>query len=1161
MRSGSKSGPRCVRNWFDRGFVRLPAVGYNWHIMRPTKLSIFCDHVIEAGWLAAVITVPLFFNVYSSRVFEPDKLTLLRSIALFMVLAWVVKTIDSGLSASTRPGRDMQHGTRNTQHPSGFASKVSRVADLVRNTPLVLPTLLLVAVYLLSTATSIAPRISLWGSYQRLQGTYTTLTYITIFLLILQGLRTREQLDRLITAIILTSLPVALYGLIQHYGLDPLPWLGDVTTRVASSMGNSIFVAAYLIMVVPLTLLRLLKGFAGLVRAEDNLGPPFIQATGYLFIFLAQLLTIFFSQSRGPWLGMLSAFFVFGLLWTVTHGNRRLVTGIIGVALLGGAFLVVLNLPNTPLEPIKELPYVGRLGQVFQTESGTGRVRVLIWEGATKLITANPVRTLIGYGPETMHVAYNPYYPPDLAHYEARNASPDRSHNETFDALVITGVVGLAAYLTLFVSLFYYCLTWLGLVEDRKQRNLLVALIAVGGILSVLGFRLADGTNRFFGVALPAGMIVGLFAYLIWATLFGRGHSPPGVPYELTLIALLTAVIGHFVEMHFGIAIAATRTLFWVYAGLMVVVGYLVRYRPELVTGQAPEPVPVRSNRRSRRGRRHAGPDTLNAEAGWPWEPALTVAGIGAIILITIVYDYFTNPARESSALSVVLHTLLSKWDQDHFVTSPSILWLVGLVWLLTGFLGLAMTASSPSEPRNLHLTVRNTTGWWTRAFAVYSAVTLVVFLVFSLVVAASLAPQPANVTLDQAVNQVVNHITLYYIVLFSTILGLAAVMTWLRATPDRWWNGRWSVMLSPVLAIVVFLIIGSTNLNVVKADIMYKQAWNGYHQRGQYDAAIMTYRRAIKLEPKEDYYYLFLGKAYLEKIRTVTDPAERERLFETSRQILEDAQRLNPLNPDHAANLARLHQQWGQMTQDPDQRQKLLETALKYHQQAIQLAPHAAHLYNEWALTLDQMGRYDEALEKLQKSLSLDSKFVDTYVFLGEVYRHKGQLDEAISAYQKALEIKPDEVSANRGLALVYAYQGETEKAIEREQAVIQASPNDSQAHQHLAILYQQQGQLDAAQREAEMAAQLADKDPSSHLILGDIYRLQGQMGQAIDAYQRALTLDPKSVEAYSGLALAYSAEGDLSTALDNAQQALNLAPGNERIQALVQQLASQVQ
>ncbi len=55
----------------------------------------------------------------------------------------------------------------------------------------------------------------------------------------------------------------------------------------------------------------------------------------------------------------------------------------------------------------------------------------------------NFLRPLIGYGPESMYVAYNRFYPPELTQVEKRNASPDRSHNETWDSLVITGVLGL----------------------------------------------------------------------------------------------------------------------------------------------------------------------------------------------------------------------------------------------------------------------------------------------------------------------------------------------------------------------------------------------------------------------------------------------------------------------------------------------------------------------------------------------------------------------------------------------------------------------------------------------------------------------------------------------------------------------------------------------
>ena len=59
-----------------------------------SRLSLFCDRALEAGWLLGVIITPLFFNVYSSRVFEPDKLTTLRALAVVMAVLWLVRWVE-----------------------------------------------------------------------------------------------------------------------------------------------------------------------------------------------------------------------------------------------------------------------------------------------------------------------------------------------------------------------------------------------------------------------------------------------------------------------------------------------------------------------------------------------------------------------------------------------------------------------------------------------------------------------------------------------------------------------------------------------------------------------------------------------------------------------------------------------------------------------------------------------------------------------------------------------------------------------------------------------------------------------------------------------------------------------------------------------------------
>ena len=101
-----------------------------------SKLARWCDGFLEAGWLVALIVTPLFFNIHSERVFEPDKLTLLRSIATLMLLVWAVRFIDQ------KGWQDLSWLKWNS-------------ANSVWRKPLALPILGVVLVYLISNAFSV----------------------------------------------------------------------------------------------------------------------------------------------------------------------------------------------------------------------------------------------------------------------------------------------------------------------------------------------------------------------------------------------------------------------------------------------------------------------------------------------------------------------------------------------------------------------------------------------------------------------------------------------------------------------------------------------------------------------------------------------------------------------------------------------------------------------------------------------------------------------------------------------------------------------------------------------------------------------------------------------------------------------------------------------
>jgi len=134
--------------------------------------------------------------------------------------------------------------------------------------------LALAIVYILATIFSVTPSTSLWGSYQRLQGTYTTLSYLVVFS------RCRRTASKGTSRAFWWGddpfqPAVSLYGILQRYGADPIPWGGDVSVRIAGEHGQFNFIAAYLIMVFPLTLMRVVESFEALttdnsVRRSDN---------------------------------------------------------------------------------------------------------------------------------------------------------------------------------------------------------------------------------------------------------------------------------------------------------------------------------------------------------------------------------------------------------------------------------------------------------------------------------------------------------------------------------------------------------------------------------------------------------------------------------------------------------------------------------------------------------------------------------------------------------------------------------------------------------------------------------------------------------------------------------------------------------------------------
>ncbi len=1054
-----------------------------------SRLQRYAEGTLEACWLLALIAAPLFFNTYSARVFEPDKIAIIRSLAVVALAAWLTKT----LATSQRPSFDWRNAWR---------------------TPLVAPVVALIVVYLLATALSLAPAITLFGSYQRMQGTFSTLSYVVLGLAVAANLRTRSQIERILTTVIVTSLPISLYGIMQRYLLDPLPWGGDTVNRVTGHMGNAIFLGAYLIMAAMAALGRIVLGFRDVLTHTGSSAGPIVRTSVYVAIFALNFVALWFTQSRGPLGGWIIGLYFFGMLLCLYYRLRWVALGVTGLALAAGLFILLLNLGVGPLARLADVRGFDRLSQMlseFEGRTGTGRVRVLIWTGVVQLVQPheplqqpdgipdpwNAIRPLIGYGPETLHVAYNRFYPPELGTLEARNASPDRSHNETFDAVATTGLIGLIAYLSLFTAIFYFGLDWMGLIATRTRKILFFVLWFGMGVLGSVLVTSLQGL-QLVGIGLPMGLIFGVSLFLAVAEFLpANDEQQPNIePWRaIAMVVFLAAIAGHFFEIHLGIAIASTRTHFAIFLGALWVLGYWWprNVRPD-AGASAPSKAAAESSASGRRRRSTAStarPQPVQLAVLWP------TLGLVAAIAITLSYTFINNAAQSQNTSEVLTNALTQVFGPTGAQTS------FGILWLMVGTLVVACVLGLIEDARARNLTVS------AAHLSIGLAVSGLIWLISMIMFANQLATLATREITDlegllSSANDLAGLLTTYYLLLLLVGLAFALGLAQDRRTTVNVASPGVAAFAGGVLMLLAVLSSASLNLSVIQADIVYKNAQQ-IDDSGRPDLAIGLYSQVQLMAPNQDFYYLFLGRAYL-SVGSALPPDQRDLQFAEAERKLIEARAINPYNTDHTANLARLNRQWARLTEDPTLRAQRGQASDQYFAQAVRLSPQNAGLWNEWGqVSYELLGNAEQAEAHFDRALEIDLTFDQTYLYLGDFRNWQASqatddaeraalFAQARDAYQQGLERNrgqgPAATSMRIGLATTYVNTQQIDLAIQQYEAVAQTNAlgqNQWQVLFTIATLYAQQNDSARARDYATQALNLAP-EPNRPEIQGFI-------------------------------------------------------------------------
>ncbi len=187
----------------------------------------------------------------------------------------------------------------------------------------------------------------------------------------------------------------------------------------------------------------------------------------------------------------------------------------------------------------------------------------------------------------------------------------------------------------------------------------------------------------------------------------------------------------------------------------------------------------------------------------------------------------------------------------------------------------------------------------------------------------------------------------------------------------------------------------------------------------------------------------------------------------------------------------------------------------------AIRLNDKLAPAYVTLGLVDRGTGRYDEAIEMLQKALALDFLNASAYRELANVYEALGKFPEAEATYRKAIKAKPSYWAGYKDLGRLFYRSGRYALAAEQYRRVIELTPDNARGYSSLGLMYVYMKQYRDARTTLERSLAIKP-NYSAYANLGRLNFSQHKYAEAAQFYERAAILNPGDYDAWHNVAAA---------------------------------------
>jgi putative inorganic carbon (HCO3(-)) transporter len=292
---------------------------------------------------------------------------------------------------------------------------------------------------------------------------------MVFFALASRILRNNSLLNRIITVILMVGLAVGAYGIKQQFdGVEQLATWNDPTsdmagaTRVYSYLGNPNLLAAYLLPMISLSI------------AAFFVWQRWLPKVLAITMVVVDVFCLFFTQSRGGWLGLVGVFLTFlilSYLWWKPYLSPFWQKWLLPSAIASVVVLVGLGL-------LLVAPLRTRVFSIFAGRNdSSNNFRINVWEGVRSMIRDRPI---LGIGPGNS--AFNKIYPL----YMRPKYSALSAYSIYLEILVETGIIGFSCFIWLLIVTFNQGIQQIKRLRQSPSREGFWIMAAIAGMIGLM---------------------------------------------------------------------------------------------------------------------------------------------------------------------------------------------------------------------------------------------------------------------------------------------------------------------------------------------------------------------------------------------------------------------------------------------------------------------------------------------------------------------------------------------------------------------------------------------------------------------------------------------------------------------------------------------------